>query len=537
MCYYVLMNNTSTPDYLIIGSGLAGLSVGALLAKAGFQVTILEAHTTAGGYAHTFEVDQFEFCAQVHYIWGCAPGQTIYEFLKKIGLHEDVTFQAFDPSGYDIAVLPDGNRIGIPFGFDQLLIHLDTAYPQQRSNIKKFLDIIAQLKQEISSLPDRVHWWHAITHGWSARNVLYYRNYTLQQLFDTCHLSKEVQLVLCCQAGDFGAPPEILSVLAYASLFGGYNEGAYYPTRHFKYFIESMARVIESSPGCKILYGQNVSQISIDHDRVSSVTTTDGNTYSANRIICNMDPQKAAGMIGFNKIPAQYHESLKYEYSPSSFIIYLGLENIDLHDFGFGNANMWHMTQWDMNKMWREQLAGDFSNPWLFISSPYLRTPDLTSTPAGCQNLEFGTLCSYDQFANLYHRDHDAYKKLKNDTAEQFLNFIEQHHVPNIRKHIRSQTIGTPMTNETFVGAARGNCYGSMMTPKNMGLTRLQSESPWENFYWCNASGGYAGTMGTISTGVKLYTELTGDAFLPLALPSAEENIEYAIKHSYLNKL
>src|SRR3990167_3966882 len=114
MCYYVLMNNTPTPDYLIIGSGLAGLSVGALLAKAGFRVTILEAHNTAGGYAHTFEVDHFEFCAQVHYIWGCAPGQTIYEFLKKLDLHEDVTFQAFDPAGYDIAALPDGKRVGIP---------------------------------------------------------------------------------------------------------------------------------------------------------------------------------------------------------------------------------------------------------------------------------------------------------------------------------------------------------------------------------------------------------------------------------------
>lgn len=533
------MNTTHTPDYLIIGSGLASLSAGTLLAKAGFRVTILEAHSAPGGYAHTFAVDHFEFCAQIHYIWGCAPGQTIYEFLKKLDLHEDVTFQAFDPSGYDIAALPDGKRIGIPFGFDQLLNHLDAAYQGQRNNIKKFLDIIAQLKREISSLPDRVYWWHAVSHGWSARNVIYYRNYTLQQLFDECHLSKEVQAALCCQAGDLGAPPEILSVLAYTGLFAGYNEGSYYPTRHFKYFIESMVRVIESAPGCKIIYGQTVSQISIDHERISSVVTSEGKTYSANRIICNMDPQKAAEMIGFDNIPERYHEALQYKYSPSSFIIYLGLEGIDLREHGFSNANIWHLTQWDMNKMWKEQLAGDLSNPWLFISSPFLRTPDLTSTPPGCQNLEFGTICSYDQFANLYHHDHNAYKKLKNDTAEQFLSFIEQKYVPTIRKHIRSQTIGTPMTNETFVGATRGNCYGSMMTPKNMGLSRLQATSPWENFYWCNASSGYAGTVGTISTGIRLYTELTGDTCLQPAsqLPSAEANIEYAIKHAYTNKL
>ena len=78
------MDKNIIPDYLVIGSGLAALSASALLVKAGYKVTMLEAHTAAGGYAHTFEVDHFQFCAQVHYIWGCAPGQTIYEFLKKL---------------------------------------------------------------------------------------------------------------------------------------------------------------------------------------------------------------------------------------------------------------------------------------------------------------------------------------------------------------------------------------------------------------------------------------------------------------------
>lgn len=526
------MNDHATPDYLVIGSGLAALSASALLAKAGHKITMLEAHTAPGGYAHTFEVDHFQFCAQVHYIWGCAPGQTIYEFLKRLGLHEDVTFQAFDPEGYDIAVLPDGKRVKYPFGLDKLLDNIDTAYPGQRENIKQFLDIVAALKREISTLPNRIYWWHAITHGWSARHVLRYRNYTLQQLFDECHLSKEAQAILCCEAGDLGAPPEELSVLAYTALFAGYNEGSYYPTRHFKYFVDKLVEVITNSAGSEIIYGAVVERINIENNRVTSVTTRDGKTYSGDRIICNMDPQLAANMIGFDKIPAKFQESLRYEYSPSSFILYLGLEGIDLREHGMGNSNIWHLTQWDMNAMWRQQLAGDFSKPWLFISSPFLRTPDLTSTPEGCQNLEFGTLCSYEQFANLYQHDREAYKKLKNNLADQFIDFINQHHVPGIRKHIRSLTVGTPITNESFVGAPFGNCYGSMMTPKNMGLSRLQAISPWENFYWCNASGGYAGTNGTISTGVKLYADLTGDDFMP-PVPTTEDSIRYAVAHAF----
>ena len=43
-------------DDIIIGSGMAGLAVGSLLAKAGRRVAVLEAHDQPGGYAHTFQV-------------------------------------------------------------------------------------------------------------------------------------------------------------------------------------------------------------------------------------------------------------------------------------------------------------------------------------------------------------------------------------------------------------------------------------------------------------------------------------------------
>ena len=46
---------TSEPDVVVIGSGIGGLCCGALLARYGRRVTVLEAHTIAGGCAHSFE--------------------------------------------------------------------------------------------------------------------------------------------------------------------------------------------------------------------------------------------------------------------------------------------------------------------------------------------------------------------------------------------------------------------------------------------------------------------------------------------------
>merc|ERR1711871_110429 len=48
-------------DTIIIGSGISGLTCGALLSKVGKRVLVLEQHYIAGGATHTFEDRGFEF--------------------------------------------------------------------------------------------------------------------------------------------------------------------------------------------------------------------------------------------------------------------------------------------------------------------------------------------------------------------------------------------------------------------------------------------------------------------------------------------
>merc|ERR1719211_311044 len=55
-------------DAIIVGSGIGGLTTGAIMAKAGKRVLVLEQHDQAGGCCHTFIDKGYEFDVGIHYI-------------------------------------------------------------------------------------------------------------------------------------------------------------------------------------------------------------------------------------------------------------------------------------------------------------------------------------------------------------------------------------------------------------------------------------------------------------------------------------
>ncbi|MBI1975799.1 MAG: NAD(P)/FAD-dependent oxidoreductase [Candidatus Vogelbacteria bacterium] len=511
------MKERNKYDYVIIGTGSAALTFGALMANAGKRVCMLEAHDIPGGYAQSFKWGEFYFCGQVHYIWGCGPGGKITRFLEKVGLEKDITFELHDPDGYDHMSMPDGKVVGIPYGWERLAKNIEAAYPGQGETIRKLTAILAKIRNEVRHLmdtQDNVRWWQYLTQGWKYRTLIRYRNKTVQDVFDECGLSREAQNVLFANAGDMMEPPERVSIFAYTGLFGGYNNGAYYPTKHFKYYIERLADFITSHKGCRIYYKSEVVEIIENGKRITGVKTKDGKVITGTNYICNMDPQRASRMIGLDKFPKRFLKKLSYKYSPSGIMIYLGLKNAPLKEHGFGKWNIWHCTDWDMNAMWRRMGKGDFSRPWVFVSTPTLHT-DVRGTvaPLDCDIMEIAAYTEYQWLEDLKQKDYKLYEAKKNELAERMIDIIAERFFPNLRTYIVTKVVGTASSNEYWAWAPKGNAYGATFTPDQVGPKRLKAKTPWPNFFWCNATSGYAGIHGTVGTGMDLYMDLTGDRF------------------------
>ena len=506
-------------DYLIVGSGLSALVFGALMANSGKTVHILEAHEHPGGFGHTFTMaKKYTFNAQFHYVWDCGEGHTVNRVLKKLGLDRDVTFERYDPNGYDHMRVP-GYALDIPSEPEELIRRLSALFPEAGERIRQFVNEVEKTGEGLRKLAPPVKPIELLKNFGDVFCALQHLNSTLQEVFDKFQLPQAAQTLLALQWPDFLLPPNQLSFYAWIALFRGYQEGAFYPTQHFEDVINSLVKVIESNGG-KVLLNHEVTNFRVTNRTVTGVeamdlTTHQTHEFTGDTVFCNLDPKRAAKMIGEEQFSKTVRRKLNYEYSASNYMVYCVVKNIDLRDYGFGKWNTFHSEHLDLNEAFAQMYEqNDFSRPSFAITTPTLLTEVRGDCPEDCQIVEFLTVANYSYFKQLWESDRKAYRQKKQEILDSILDVVEKHYVPNFRKHMVFHITGSPTTNERFCWCPNGNSYGSSLTPRNMGVDRLNHETSLNNFYFCNASSGYPGFAPTFWTGALLYQRLSGDAIL-----------------------
>ncbi|PZA08745.1 MULTISPECIES: NAD(P)/FAD-dependent oxidoreductase [unclassified Meiothermus] len=100
---------------MVIGAGVGGLTTAALLAQAGLEVTVLEAHTYPGGSAGTFFHQGYRFDAGATLLAGFDPGGVFERLGHRLGVEFPVRrLEAGEPLMR--VWLPDGRSVDRPVG-------------------------------------------------------------------------------------------------------------------------------------------------------------------------------------------------------------------------------------------------------------------------------------------------------------------------------------------------------------------------------------------------------------------------------------
>lgn len=498
-------------DYAIVGMGIGGLTLGALLANAGKRVIIFEQHYLPGGYGHTFVQGRFAFCAELHYVWDCGPGERVYKMLEKLGLETDVTFRRLNPDGFDRIIGP-GVDYTIGSGFDRERERLGEMFPGHEAGLRKYYEIIDTIHRQMYDLPIGFSWRTILAHPKRFSYVLRYQTWTLERLFDKLDLPSELRLILAGQSAIFFMPPRDLSLLVQAGGVGGYNQGAYHPAQSFKHVMGSLLRTIKEQPGCRAMLSTEITGIDVEGGMARSATTERGERFSADMFLLGLDAQLSLDLIGREHFPKGFLRKLDYDYGPSVVSVYLGLKDIDLRDYGLGEQNIFWHPKADLNEVYDDQLGDAIpEHPYFFCNSPTLRPHDSVLAPAGCSQLVLVAPCTYEYFAKLRSESEDAYQTAKQQFADRIIAVVESEFVPGLSDHIVERAVGSPLTNDFYVRAPKGNCYGTPLDPQHVNLRRLNYKSPFPNLHYVGASSSLPGFATVIHFACMLYGKLTGD--------------------------
>jgi phytoene dehydrogenase-like protein len=493
-------------DYLVLGSGLGGLSIAALLAKSGKSVCLIEGYKGPGGYASNLQLGPYSFTHGPKYLFGCFQKGPVIKFLKKVGLDKKIKFNPLDKKCFDHISLPTG-KIKVPLGADNYKEDLIEHFPSHKEGLEEYFEILKTIFNEADIFDHIPETMDFVLHPIKHRHIWLYKKKKLQELFKELKFPMELRAILAGQAGNIAMCPEDAPVLAHAGMIMLYERSAHHPKRGIKHLTSQITNVIAKKSNCKIIYNNWVEEICLNKSQ-SSVKTSKGKKIFGKTIISNIDPHETIKLIKDRKFPA-FEKSLRYKYSDSLFQVFLGLKNIDLKKYGFGRWNTWHHEYLDLSKEYKNIIKNNnFKHPWLFITTPSLFTDKEKIAPKNGACMEILTFVNYKYFKKIFDTDRKKYNKIKKDITKTFIDIVEKNYLPDIRKHIDVMEVWTPIDIVKNFRIVEGNVYGSRLDTVNVSINKIDQNTPAKNLFFVGATSSMPGVMGVIEGSLSLYEDL-----------------------------
>ena len=290
-------------DYIIIGSGIGGLWLGACLAKFNISCVVLEQHYIAGGFQHTFwagkGINRYEFVPGLHYIANldlCAPlfdmVATPSAMLKNHNVNISDTTTSFYPNvtqtktgvryhkagnsvpadlGQNVShELKIGNLplMQVQEGKDNVRKELIRVFPNESQAVDNFLNLMEKAKWQagqFATFKIFPKWLQFITSQFLCSSYIKYASQTTEEVLDKLTNDGRLKTVLSAFGGDLGESIGEGSFVMQAAVLGHVIEGCYYPEGGPIQFARGLIPTIRQAGG-DVFVKARVEKILVDDD-------------------------------------------------------------------------------------------------------------------------------------------------------------------------------------------------------------------------------------------------------------------------------
>ncbi len=491
-------------DAIIIGSGAGGLTTAVALAQAGKKVLVLEQHDRPGGWTHSFTLNGYRFSPGVHYIGDLDEGGGLRRIYDGLGVSQDLSFVELNPDGYDHIFIGD-QRVDFPKGRENLIERLKSQFPHEAAGIDSYF---ADMQAMVNGLRNIGNMSKPLEAARGAGSVLKWMRATGKDFLDA-HISDPVlRGALSGQAGDHGMPPSQVSAFMHIGITHHYLNGGFYPLGGAFTIPRAFVRALKKAGG-EIRLKSSVKRMVVEGKKVIGVELESGEQIRADVVVSNADPEATFGkMIGREILSVKLRRKLdSVKYSTSCLSLFFATD-MDLRAEGLDSGNMWYYDHADVDKIYSEGLTDallrEDTPPGMFLTTTTLKDP--SKKHSGHHTCESFAFVSYDAFEQWTHSKYGArpagYEAMKEDLAWRMVRGLEKR-IPGLSKHITFYSLGTPLTNEHYLNATRGNLYGIDKRPTQVGPFGFSARTEFEGLFLCGQSTTSHGVAGVTASGIE----------------------------------